>query len=217
MLHGDDAPTTSIEVVDVARCHAGQPSQQIAVRPRRRKPTRHIGYARVTGSQPDLHRAVQALLDAGAQAADIHTDYGPFARTRRREGLPQALEQAESGDALIVPSLVTFARTQGELARLLAILRQRQISLQIGHQSLAEVAAPELVTMSAAITYQLLVEIQEERAAARAAQHGRGSMSWTLTPQQTVEVIEAFDDGQPRRQIAAKYGISLATVFRVAI
>lgn len=84
MPHGDDAPT-SIEVVDVARGCAGQPSQQEAARPRRRKPTRHIGFARVTGSQTDLHRAVRALLDGGAHAADIHTDYGPHARTHARD------------------------------------------------------------------------------------------------------------------------------------
>lgn len=159
MLHGDDAPT-SIEVVDVARCCVGQPSQQEAARPRRRKPTRHIGYARVTGSQTDLHRAVRTLLDGGAQAADIHTDYGPLARKRDRQGLSQALEQAESGDTLIVPSLVTFARTQGELARLLTILRRRQISFRIGHKSLADVAAPELGVMSAAITHRLLIDIE---------------------------------------------------------
>ncbi len=215
MLHGDDAPTC-VEVVDVARCCACQPSQQSAARPQRRKPTRHIGYARVTGSQTDLHRAVRALLDGGAHAADIHTDYGPSARTRHRQGLSRALAQAESGDTLIVPSLVTFARTQGELARLLTVLRRREISVQLGGQSLADLAAADLLAMSTAITHQLLNDLQAERAAIRAGQHGRGSASWILTPQQTVEVIEAFDDGQPRRQIAATYNISLATVFRIA-
>ena len=132
MLHGDDAPT-SIEVVKLARRRARRPSQQKAARPRRRRPTKYFGYARVAGSQIHLHEAVQAILGTGVLAADIHTDYGPVARTRRREGLKQALQQAESGDTLVVSSLVTFARSQGELARLLTIPRPAaQIALQIG-------------------------------------------------------------------------------------
>lgn len=214
MLHGDDAPT-SIEVVKLARRQARRPSQQKAARPRRRRPTKYFGYARVAGSQIHLHEAVQAILGAGVLAADIYTDYGPVAHTRRREGLQQALQQAESGDTLVVSSLVTFARSQGELARWLTILDRRQIALQIGERRLTDIAPPERSAMSAAITDRLLIDIQEARAAARAAQDPRGSRR-ALTPEQEVEVIEAFDARQPRREITSRFGISLATLFRTA-
>lgn len=214
MLHGDDAPT-SIEVVKLAHRQSSRPDQQKAARPRRRQPTKYFGYARVAGSQIHLHDAVQAILEAGVLAADVHTDYGPVATTRRREGLQHALQQAESGDTLVVASLVTFARSQGELARLLTTLDRRQIALQVGLQPFADIPPTDLSAMSAAITDRLLIDIQEARATARAAQDRRGARR-ALTPQQEIDVIEAFDARQPRREITSRFGISLATLFRTA-
>lgn len=193
------------------------PADPVSKRPRDHAAAgqRSVSATPASPGQIHLHDAVQAILGAGVLAADIHTDYGPVARTRRREGLQQALQQAESGDTLIAASLVTFARSQGELARLLAILDRRQIALQIGQQPFTNIAPPELSAMSAAITDRLLIDIQEARAAARAAQDPRGSRR-ALTPQQEVEVIEAFDARQPRREITSRFGISLATLFRTA-
>lgn len=216
MLHGDDA-LMPLETVPLAHSCTIQQHEQIAARPCRNRAAQRIGYARITGNQTDLRRAITALLEAGARAADIHSDYGPHARMRYRDGLHRALLQPEAGDTLIVPSLVTFARSQGELNQLLTTLHRRQITLQIHQRRLADIPPAELADMTAAITDQLLSDIHHERAAARAAQAGhRGSRPWALTPEQTVEVIEAFDAGQPRRQIAVDHRISVATVFRTA-
>ena len=215
MMHGDNA-LTSRELIEIGHACTIQPSEQTTARPRRIRLALRVGYARITGNQADLHHAVNILLGAGVQAADIHTDYGPQALSRHREGLRRALQQVVPGDTLVVTSLVTLARSKSELGHLLDTLDRREIVVQIGRHALADVEPAGISVMTTAIHDQLLADIQAARAAARAAQVGRGAMPWTLTPQQTVEVIEAFDAGQPRRQIATKYAIGLSTVFRVA-
>ncbi len=207
MLHGDDA-LMPLEAVPIAHSCTIQQDEQTAARPCRNRTGQRIGYARITGNQTDLRCAITALLEAGARAANIHPDYGPHARMRYRDGLHQALVQADTGDTLIVPSLVAFARSQGELDQLLTTLHERQINLQIRQRALADIPPAEIAVMTAAITDQLLTDIHHERAAARAAQAGRrGSRPWALTPEQTAELIGAFDAGQPRRQIAIRHHI----------
>src|SRR5256884_5375020 len=99
-----------------------------AERPRRTRSRMHIGYARVSTDDQQLHLQLDALTTAGC--TPIFHDEGISGVQVQRPGLDAALAALAPSDVLVVWRLDRPGRSNPPLVRLLHILGLRRAGLQ---------------------------------------------------------------------------------------
>ncbi|PVX59721.1 recombinase family protein [Rhodococcus globerulus] len=89
-----------------------------------------FGYARVSSAEQNPAHQIDALVRAGLDAENIHTDRASGAKASRPQ-LDVVMQRLRSGDTLVITRLDRLGRSVLHLITLGAQLRERGIGLKV--------------------------------------------------------------------------------------
>jgi DNA invertase Pin-like site-specific DNA recombinase len=177
------------------------------------------GYARVSTNGQDLAAQEAELMAAGC--AKVFKEKVSGAKTDRAE-LAKALRRLEPGDMLIVTRLDRLARSTRDLLNIVAAIAEREA----GFRSLKDTWADTTTAHGRLMLTVLggLAEFERDlirartgdgraRAKARGVRFGRPT---ALTPHQRTEALQRLANGEAQAELARSYGVSQATISRLA-
>jgi DNA invertase Pin-like site-specific DNA recombinase len=177
------------------------------------------GYARVSTNGQDLAAQEAELIAAGA--AKVFKEKVSGAKADRVE-LAKVIRRLEPGDLLLVTRLDRLARSTRDLLNVLATIGERQAGFRSLKDTWADTTTPHGRLMLTVLGG--LAEFERElilartsdgraRAKARGVRFGRPS---ALTPHQRQEAIQRLEEGATQADLARTYGVSQATISRLA-
>jgi DNA invertase Pin-like site-specific DNA recombinase len=178
-----------------------------------------FGYARVSTRDQDLAGQVAELQAAGC--GNIYREKASGAKTDRPE-LAKAIRRLETGDVLVVTRLDRLARSTRDLLNVLAAVGERGAGFKSLKDTWADTTTPHGRLMLTVLGG--LAEFERElirartgegrkRAKARGVRFGRPT---ALTSHQRKEALERLADGAVQADLARTYGVSQATISRLA-
>ena len=177
------------------------------------------GYARVSTNGQELGAQEAELLAAGC--AKVLKEKVSGAETDRAE-LGKALRRLEPGDVLVVTRLDRLARSTRDLLNILAAIAEREAGFRSLKDTWADTTTPHGRLMLTVLGG--LAEFERElirartgegrrRAKDRGVRFGRPA---ALTPHQRAEALERLAQGEAQADLARSYGVSQATISRLA-
>jgi DNA invertase Pin-like site-specific DNA recombinase len=177
------------------------------------------GYARVSTNGQELEAQEAELLAAGC--ATVFKEKVSGAKTDRAE-LAKVLRRLAPGDVLVVTRLDRLARSTRDLLNVLATIGERQAGFRSLKDAWADTTTPHGRLMLTVLGG--LAEFERElirartgdgraRAKARGVKFGRPA---ALTPDQRQEVLHRLGNGEVQAELARAYGVSQATISRLA-
>jgi DNA invertase Pin-like site-specific DNA recombinase len=177
------------------------------------------GYARVSTNGQDLAGQVAELMVAGC--AKVFKEKVSGAKTDRAE-LAKAIRRLEPGDVLVVTRLDRLARSTRDLLNIVAAIAERKAGFRSLKDTWADTTTPHGRLMLTVLGG--LAEFERElirartgegrtRAKAHGVKFGRPSV---LTPHQRREVMQRLAQGEAQADLARSYGVSQATISRLA-
>jgi DNA invertase Pin-like site-specific DNA recombinase len=177
------------------------------------------GYARVSTNGQALAAQEAELLAAGA--SKVFKEKVSGAKADRAE-LAKVIRRLEPGDLLLVTRLDRLARSTRDLLNVLATIGERQAGFRSLKDTWADTTTPHGRLMLTVLGG--LAEFERElilartsdgraRAKARGVRFGRPS---ALTPHQRQEAIQRLEEGATQADLARTYGVSQATISRLA-
>ena len=137
----------------------------------------------------------------------------------KREQLEAALDFCRKGDVLVVTKLDRLARSMTDLVGITARLKAKAVELQVMAMDL-DTSTPtgklmlNLMGSFAEFEREIMLERQRE-GVARAKAEGKYKGRVPTAQRKAAEVIQLRGQGVKPEEIAAKLGISRASVFRV--
>lgn len=177
-----------------------------------------LGYARVSRTDQNLERQLDALHEAGCNR--IFQDHGVSGSLDSRRGLDELIAYARPGDVVVVHALDRLGRNTRSLLALVEGLRDRHISLRILSLGVDTGTSAGLMVLSvmaalAALEKAMLVErVHSGLEAAR--KRGRvGGRPPSLSEERKLEVLRMKSDGRTVAEIARLMVTSERTVRRV--
>jgi DNA invertase Pin-like site-specific DNA recombinase len=180
-----------------------------------------LGYARVSTGHQSLDQQVDALIAAGVDPKRVYSDKLSGMSTReQRAGLAALLDYARPGDAIVVVGIDRLGRNAAEVMATIRELGERNIVLRSLREGIdTSNATGHMVAGVLASLAELELELgRERRAAAREARRARGQSIGrpkALDKSKTALAQRMHASGEPASTIAAKLGVSRATVYRV--
>jgi len=177
------------------------------------------GYARVSTNGQDLTSQEHELLAAGC--AKVFKEKVSGAKTDRAE-LAKVIRTLQPGDVLVVTRLDRLARSTRDLLNVLATVSDREAGFRSLKDSWADTTTPHGRLMLTVLGG--LAEFERElirartgegrkRAKANGVKFGRPS---ALTAYQRQEAIQRLAQGAAQVDVARAYGVSQATISRLA-
>jgi DNA invertase Pin-like site-specific DNA recombinase len=178
-----------------------------------------FGYARVSTRDQDLAGQIAQLKAAGC--GNIFKEKASGAKTDRPE-LAKAIRGLDAGDVLVVTRLDRLARSTRDLLNILDAIGKAGAGFRSIKDVWADTTTPHGRLMLAVLGG--LAEFERElirartddgrkRAKARGVRFGRPA---ALTPHQRREAIQRLADGAVQADLARSYGVSQATISRLA-
>jgi DNA invertase Pin-like site-specific DNA recombinase len=178
-----------------------------------------FGYARVSTRDQDLASQIAELQAAGC--GNIFKEKASGAKTDRPE-LAKAIRRLEAGDVLVVTRLDRLARSTRDLLNILDELGKRGVGFRSLKDAWADTTTPHGRLMLTVLGG--LAEFERElirtrtddgrkRAQARGVRFGR---PLKLTGHQRQEVARRLAEGAVQADLARSYGVSQATISRLA-
>jgi DNA invertase Pin-like site-specific DNA recombinase len=177
------------------------------------------GYARVSTNGQDL--VAQEIELRAAGAVKVFKEKVSGAKTDRAE-LAKVIRRLEPGDVLVVTRLDRLARSTRDLLNVLATVGERKAGFRSLNDTWADTTTPHGRLMLTILGG--LAEFERElirartgdgrkRAKARGVKFGRPT---ALTPHQRAEALERLTQGEAQADLARSYGVSQATISRLA-
>jgi DNA invertase Pin-like site-specific DNA recombinase len=177
------------------------------------------GYARVSTNGQDLGSQEAELMAAGA--VKVFKEKVSGAKTDRAE-LAKALRRLEPGDVLVVTRLDRLARSTRDLLNIVAAIAERNAGFRSLNDAWADTTTPHGRLMLTVLGG--LAEFERElirartgdgrtRAKGRGVKFGRPT---ALTPHQRAEALQRLANGAAQAELARSYGVSQATISRLA-
>lgn len=180
-----------------------------------------FGYGRISTGHQSLDAQRDALVAAGVQAENIHTDVLSGTSTReQRPGLTEVLKLARAGDTVVVVGIDRLGRNAAEVMTTIRDLDQRGIVLRSLREGI-DTSNPtgRMIAGVLASLAELELELgKERRSAARDARRARGQhvgRPKALAPDKADLARRMHASGESAKTIAATLGVSAATVYRV--
>jgi DNA invertase Pin-like site-specific DNA recombinase len=177
------------------------------------------GYARVSTDGQSLASQDAELHAAGC--GKVYAEKISGARSDRPE-LAKALKRLNTGDVLIVTRLDRLARSTRDLLNILDDIAKRGAGFRSLHDAWADTTSAHgrlMVTILAGLAEferELILARTSDgrsRAKARGVKFGRPSV---LTAHQRQEVMQRLAQGETQADLARSYGVSQATISRMA-
>lgn len=214
-MYPDPSPTTS---VDIAHENSLPVVDQAAARPCRctpaSAPTKTVGYARCGLEPADVRAAVAELHELGVDSEYIFLDQPD---EDPDDGLQLALQELQAGDTLMVARLARLGRSLGRIARIADQIAALDAQLAVGGELLVGMAPERLLRMAAAAQIDMLHQGLDDVSFQRWPRLNDQRHSYhQVDVVQTVWLQQLFDAGMPRMQLGKQFGVSRATVFRIA-
>jgi len=177
------------------------------------------GYARVSSNGQDLAQQLAQLNAAGCTKVYREKISGA---TAERSQLKRAIGALDAGDVLMVTSTDRLARNTRDLLNILHAVKEAGA----GFRSIAEpmvdttsqFADVIIAVLGVAASYERH-RITERTAAGRVQAKARGvkfGRRAALTPHQQSEALQRLTAGDTQRTVAALFGVSQATISRLA-
>jgi DNA invertase Pin-like site-specific DNA recombinase len=177
------------------------------------------GYARVSTNGQDLGSQEAELMAAGA--VKVFKEKVSGAKTDRAE-LAKVIRRLKPGDVFVVTRLDRLARSTRDLLNILATVGERQAGFRSVKDAWADTTTPHGRLMLTVLGG--LAEFERDlirartgdgraRAKARGVKFGRPT---ALTPHQRTEALQRLAQGQAQADLARSYGVSQATISRLA-
>jgi DNA invertase Pin-like site-specific DNA recombinase len=177
------------------------------------------GYARVSTNGQTLASQDAELHAAGA--AKVYAEKMSGARTDRPE-LGKLLKRLDAGDVLLVTRLDRLARSTRDLLNILDLIGKRDAGFKSLADPWADTTTPHgrlmLTVLGGLAEFERALILARTgdgrtRAKAKGVKFGRPAK---LTPHQRREAIERLAEGAVQADLARSYGVSQATISRLA-
>jgi DNA invertase Pin-like site-specific DNA recombinase len=177
------------------------------------------GYARVSTNGQDLGAQIAELQAAGC--GNIYKEKASGAKTDR-PALAKLIRRLDAGDVLIVTRLDRLARSTRDLLNVLATVGERKAGFRSLKDTWADTTTPHgrlmLTVLGGLAEFEReLIQARtgegRKRAKARGVKFGRPVK---LTAHQRQEAIQRLAEGTLQADLARSYGVSQATISRLA-
>lgn len=178
-----------------------------------------IGYARVSTDDQNLDLQRDALLKSGCSL--IYEEATSGKNTERPE-LQQCLKAIRAGDTLVVWRLDRLGRSLPDLIQIVMDLEQRNIAFESLTEKIDTSSATgklvfHVFAALAEFERNLIRERTQAGLIAARARGRNGGRPKKLNTQHEKEIRRLMDDPDiPVKQIAERYGVSRATIYKVA-
>ena len=179
-----------------------------------------IGYARVSTIDQIAGMDAQQHDLAATGCTKLFTEQ--ISSVAQRDQLSAALDFARDGDTLVVTRLDRLARSTADLLSIVAALEAKRVGLRILDfgGTLVDTKSPTgrmLLTMFAAVAeFERAIMLERQRAGiAKAKAEGRYRGRAPTARRKAPQVAELRQSGLGATEIAARLGISRASVYRV--
>jgi len=178
-----------------------------------------IGYARVSSTGQDHTTQIEKLKAAGTTKVFQEKQSG---LDKERPELSKCLDYVREGDTLVITKLDRLARSAAHLHEIVERLNAKGVGFKV-----LDDASLDTTTRTGRLVFGILASIAEFETAlrrerqmegiAKAKAEGRtGGRPALVTPEIRAEMLRlSTDEGMSVRKVAAKVGLSKATVQKV--
>jgi DNA invertase Pin-like site-specific DNA recombinase len=184
------------------------------------------GYARVSTKKQDLHRQIHALTSYGIPAVQAGGGQRLYVdkltgKNLNRRGWLELRPRLRAGDVVVLSELDRLGRSQTEMLQLFNELTSMGVHVNvIGGPIPFDTRKPGPVTEMAKALLLFLGQVEliykQERVASARESGKTAHRPRKLTAQVEEELAGEFCSEVPVAELAAKYGVSRATVYRIA-
>lgn len=180
-----------------------------------------VGYARTSTIEQvaGIEAQVRDLLAAGCEKKDIFQEHA--SAVKQRDGLEKALAFVREGDTFIVTKLDRLARSLPDLFRIVELLKEKGVNLQIISMGIdtSNTQGKLMLNMMGAFAEferEIMLERQKE-GISKAKTEGGKYIGRRPIPAEIVQAVETFlETGVSKAWIAKRLNIGDATVYRIA-
>lgn len=181
------------------------------------------GYIRVSTGEQNPARQIKSLKEHGAEKLYLDKLSGS---TRNRPELERMLEDLEPGDEVIIHEMSRFSRSVVDTDHLVKEIRKKEATLRsLSEPWLTADDSPQsellMNIFSSLAQFERKMTLQRQRegialAKARGVYKGRPAKLTQNNARVRVALEEFADGKRPVREICELYGISRASLYRVA-
>ena len=179
-----------------------------------------VGYARTSTIEQiaGIEAQIRDLIAAGCEERHIFREHA--SAIKKRDGLNKALEFVREGDVLIVTKLDRLARSMPDLFRIVDILKEKDVSLQILSMNIdtATTNGKFILTVMGAFSEferEIMLERQRE-GIEKAKKDGKYAGRRPVPPEIEDAIKNLLATGVSKTWIAKKLSMGESTVYRIA-
>lgn len=179
-----------------------------------------VGYARTSTIEQvaGIEAQVRDLLAAGCEEKDIFQEHA--SAVKQRDGLEKALAFVREGDTLIVTKLDRLARSVPDLYRIVDILKEKKVHLQIlslGMDTSTPAGKAMLAMMGAFAEFEREIMLERQKEGIEKAKQDGKYKGRKPLPAEIEHAVETYlETGVSKVWIAKKLNIGEASVYRIA-
>jgi DNA invertase Pin-like site-specific DNA recombinase len=178
-----------------------------------------IGYARVSTQQQDLARQIRALKREGCDP--IYSDKASGKTMAGRPQLARALDDLDAGRELVIAEWDRATRSMWDGLQIIKHVIDAGASIKVLDRTYIDLATPMgrgfmamLSAMAEDERLRIIKRTHEGRQIARAKGVRMGRKP-KLTAHQQQEARQRIAKGEPTRDLAKSYGVSISTISRL--
>ncbi len=180
---------------------------------------RLIGYARVSTERQDLARQTKALERLGC--AVVYSDKASGKTMAGRPELARALDDLDTGDELVIAEWDRATRSMWDGLQIIRAAIDAGAAIKVLDRSYIDLTTPMgrgfMAMMSAMAEDERLRIIKRTHEGRKIAQAKgvRMGRKPKLNPHQMTEARKRLAKGEPTRDLAKSYGVSVSTISRL--
>lgn len=180
----------------------------------------HIAaYCRVSTSSQTTDQQRDSITQAGIDPTRWFIETASGSAGTARPEWQQCADHLRDGDVLVVAALDRLGRSVSEVARIVADLTERGVTLRALRESVdTSTASGRMVVSIMAAVAELELELgRERRAASRAARVARGlpaTRPRRLSAADEARLVRLRQQGEPVAELVAIFGVSRSTAMR---